>query len=122
MLFTPFGAFGFFEKNVTFLVKIPCFFRTLDSHPPTAYPLLGQSPKKKRVFAVSVLKSKFFGASNHHEMARYDLPTYVIYVSGHFWMFAVKITECVFFTKKFRTFDPHLPIVWDKVLKKTVFF
>ena len=27
-----------------------------------------------------------------------------------------------FFTKKFRTFDPHLPIVWDKVLKKTFFF
>ena len=26
------------------------------------------------------------------------------------------------FTKKFRTLDPHLPIVWDKVLKKTVFF
>ena len=26
-----------------------------------------------------------------------------------------------FFTKKFRTFDPHLPIVWDKVLKKTFF-
>ena len=67
-----------------------------------------------------MLKSKFFGASNHHEMARYDLPTYVIYVSGHFWMFAVKITEWFFFTKKFRTFDPHLPIVWDKVLKKTV--
>ena len=28
---------------------------------------------------------------------------------------------CIF-TKKFRTFDPHLPIVWDKVLKKTVIF
>ena len=27
-----------------------------------------------------------------------------------------------FFTKKFRTFDPHLPIVWDKVLKNNVFF
>ena len=25
-------------------------------------------------------------------------------------------------TKKFRTFDPHLPIVQDKVLKKTVIF
>ena len=43
-----------------------------------------------------MLKSKFVGASNHHEMARYDLPTYVIYVSGHFWMFAVRITEWVF--------------------------
>ena len=28
----------------------------------------------------------------------------------------------VIFTKKFRTFDPHLPIVWDKVLKKKFFF
>ena len=27
----------------------------------------------------------------------------------------------VFFTNKFRTLDPHLPIVWDKVLKKTFF-
>ena len=72
-------------------------FRTLDPHPPTAYPLLGQSPKKNWVFAVSVLKSKFFGASNHHEMTRYDLPTHVIRVSGDFWMFAVQITECVFF-------------------------
>ena len=27
----------------------------------------------------------------------------------------------VIFTKKFRTLDPHLPIVWDKVLKKTLF-
>ena len=28
---------------------------------------------------------------------------------------------CIF-TKKFRIFDPHLPIVKDKVLKKTDFF
>ena len=28
----------------------------------------------------------------------------------------------VIFTKKFRTLDPHLPIVWDKVLKKNGFF
>ena len=49
-----------------------------------------------------------FRASKHHEMARYDLPTYVLYVSGHFWMFAVQM--CIF-TKNFRTFDPHLPIV-----------
>ena len=87
-------------------------FRTLDPHPPTAYPLLGQSPKKNRVFAVSVLKSKFFGASNHHEMARYDLPTYVIYVSGHFWMFAVKITEWLFSLKSLGLWTPtYLPPV-----------
>ena len=84
-------------------------FRTLDPHPPTAYPLLGQSPKKKRVFAVSVLKSKFVGASNHHEMARYDLPTYVIYVLEHFWMFAVKITECVFSLKSLGLLTPTYP-------------
>ena len=28
----------------------------------------------------------------------------------------------VIFTKKFGTLDPHLPIVWDKVPKKTFFF
>ena len=28
----------------------------------------------------------------------------------------------VIFTKKFGTLDPHLPIVWDKVPKKTVLF
>ena len=100
-------------------------FRTLDPHPPTAYPLLGQSPKKKRVFAVSVLKSKFFGASNHHEMARYDLPTYVLHVLGHFWMFAVKITEWLFSLKSLGLWThlwTHLPIVWDKVPNKFVFF
>ena len=28
----------------------------------------------------------------------------------------------VVFTRKFGTLDPHLPIVWDRVPKKTVFF
>ena len=28
----------------------------------------------------------------------------------------------VVFTKEFGTLDPHLPIVWDKVPNKTVFF
>ena len=74
-----------------------------------AYPLLGQSPEKNRVFAVSVLKSKFVGASNHHEMARYDLPTYVLYASRHFWMFAVKITECVFSLKSLGLLTPTYP-------------
>ena len=81
-------------------------FRTLDPHPPTAYPHLGQSPKRNRVFAVSVIQSKNFGASNHHEMARYDLPTYVIYVSGDFWMFAIQITECVFSLKSLGRLTP----------------
>ena len=39
-------------------------------------------------------------------MARYDLPTYVIYVSGHFWMFAVKITEWVFSLKSLGLLTP----------------
>ena len=73
-------------------------FRTLDPHPPTATPILGQSPKKN-VFSSVSLQLKIFGALKHHEMARYDLPTYVLYVLGHFWMFAVKITECVFSLK-----------------------
>ena len=34
--------------------------------------------------------------------------------NGFYWM--------VIFTKKFRTLDPHLPIVWDKVLKINRFF
>ena len=73
------------------------------------HPHLGQSPKGNRVFAVSVIRSKFFGASNHHEMARYDLPTYVIYVLEHFWMFAVKITECVFSLKSLGLLTPTYP-------------
>ena len=84
-------------------------FRTLDPHPPTAYPHLGQSPKRNQVFAVSVIQSKFFEASNHHEMVRYDLPTYVIYVLEHFWMFAVKITECVFSLKSLGLLTPTYP-------------
>ena len=34
--------------------------------------------------------------------------------TGFYWM--------VIFTKKFGTLDPHLPIVWDKVPKKTFFW
>ena len=65
-----------------------------DSGPPPTdrHPLLGQSPKRNRIFSVCLLQSKICGASKHHEMARYDLPTFVSYVSGHFWMFAVQIT------------------------------
>ena len=84
-------------------------FRTLDPHPPTAYPHLGQSLKRNQVLAVSVIQSKFFEASNHHEMVRYDLPTYVIYVLEHFWMFAVKITECVFSLKSLGLLTPTYP-------------
>ena len=54
-------------------------------------------------------------------MARYDLPTYVLHVLGHFWMFAVKITEWLFSLKSLVLWT-QLPIVWDKVLNKSVFF
>ena len=83
----------------------------LDSGPPPTHrqPLLGQSPKKNVFFCVSVLQSKKFGASNHHEMARYDIPTYVLCVLGHFWMFAVKITECVVSLKSLGLLTPTYP-------------
>ena len=58
-------------------------------------------------------------------MARYDLPTYVLHVLGHFWMFAVKITEWLFSLKSLGLWThlwTHLPIVWDKVPNKFVFF
>ena len=47
-----------------------------------------------------LLLTNKLGTSKHHEMARYDLPTYVLYVSGHIWIFAVKITEYVFSLEK----------------------
>ena len=100
-------------------------FRTLDPHPPTATPILGQSPKKKTIFLSVSLQLKIFGALKHHEMARYDLPTYVLHVLGHFWMFAVKITEWLFSLKSLGLWThlwTHLPIVWDKVPNKFGFF
>ena len=60
-----------------------------------------------------------------YEMARYDLPTYVLHVLGHFWMFAVKITEWIFSLKSLGLWTwtwTHLPIVWDKVPTKSGFF
>ena len=57
-------------------------------------------------------------------MARYDLPTYVLHVLGHFWMFAVKITEWIFSLKSLGLWTwtwTHLPIVWDKVPNKPGF-
>ena len=49
-------------------------------------------------------------------------PHFCITCFGTFLDVCSKNNWMGFFTKKFRTFDPHLPIVWDKVLKKTVFF
>ena len=79
---------------------------------------LNTLPAKTRFFSI-------FGALKHHEMARYDLPTYVLHVLGHFWMFAVKITEWLFSLKSLGLWThlwTHLPIVWDKVPNKSVFF
>ena len=45
-------------------------------------------------------------ASEHHEMARYDFPTYVLFVSGHLWMFAEQISECVFSLKSLGLLTP----------------
>ena len=78
-------------------------FGTLDPHPPTATPILGQSPKKT-FFCFAI-----FGALKHHEMARYDLPTYVLHVLGHFWMFAVKMTEWLFSLKSLGLWTPTYP-------------
>ena len=43
--------------------------------------------KNKIIYKGKVSKNRFFtifGALKHHEMARYDLPTYVLHVLGHF--------------------------------------
>ena len=57
-------------------------------------------------------------------MVIYDLPTYVLHVLAHFWMFAVKITEWIFSLKSLGLWTwtwTHLPIVWDKVPNKSGF-
>ena len=98
-LFRLFGAFYFFLTKKHFSVKITC--EDLGLWTPT-YPLplsFGKKSLENVFFSVCLLQSKFCEASKHHEMARYDPPTYVLYVSGHFWMFAVQITECVFSVK-----------------------
>ena len=81
--------------------------------------------KKWEIFWTKFQNSKIFGALKHHEMARYDLPTYVLHVLGHFWMFAVKITEWIFSLKSLGLWTwtwTHLTIVWDKVPNKFGFF
>ena len=88
--------------------------------PPTHRARLGLSRKKNSLFFFTI-----FAALKHHEIARYDLPTYVLHVLGHLWMFAVKITECLFSLKSLGLWThlwTHLPIVWDKVPNKSVFF
>ena len=86
--------------------------------PPTHRARLGQNPKKNVFFTI-------FGALKHNEMAKYDLPPYVLHVLGYFWMFAVKITEWIFSLKSLGLLTwtwTHLPIVWDKVPNKFGFF
>ena len=70
------------------------------------------------VFLSSAFSSSFMSSI-------YDLPTYVLHVIGHFWMFAVKITEWLFSLKGLGLWThlwTHLPIVWDKVPNKFGFF
>ena len=55
-------------------------------------------------------------------MARYDLPTYVIYVSGHFWMFAVKITECVLSLKSLGLLTPPTQSLGQSPKKRYCFY
>ena len=48
LLFGLFGAFYFFEKKLEVFGQNSMYlFGTLDPHPPTATPFLGQSPKKR---------------------------------------------------------------------------
>ena len=81
------------------------------------------------VWDKALIKTVFFftifGALKHHEMARYELPTYVSHVLGHFWMFVVKITEWIFSQKSLGLWTwtwTHIPIVWDKVPNESVLF
>ena len=45
-----------------------------------------------------------------------------IYVSGHFCMFAVQITVCIFSLKSLGLLTLHPPTVQDKVIKEMFFF
>ena len=88
---------------------------------PHSHPLLGQSPKKNAFF-LSVrysqifwgLKSSWNGQIWPPHLCIICFRTFLDVCSTNNWM-------CVF-TKNFQTFDPHLPIVYDKVLKITVCF
>ena len=101
------------KKNGFFWDFVP----NIGPHPPTTH-VWDKVVKKPSFFTI-------FGALIHHKMARYDLPTYVLHVLGHFWMFAVKITEWLFSLKSLGLWThlwTHLPIVCDKVPNKSVFF
>ena len=59
MLFRLFRAFYFFEKNEQYFGQNSMYiFGTPDPHPPTATPILGQSPKKNG-FAVKITEWLF---------------------------------------------------------------
>ena len=94
--------------------KIPCIY-------------LGPTPFKDKVlnktdFFVSLftvenlwgLKASWNGQIWPPHLCNICFRTFLDVCSKNNWM--------VIFTKKFRTLDPHLPIVWDKVLKKNFFF
>ena len=84
--------------------------------PPTHRASLGQNPKKNVFLTI-------FGALKHNEMAKYDLPPYVLHVLGYFWMFALKITEWLFSLKRLGpTFGPTYPQFGTKSQLKPFFF
>ena len=56
--------------------KTDLFVPNIGPHPPTAH--VWDTALEKTGFFFTI-----FGALKHHEMARYDLPTYVLHVLGH---------------------------------------
>ena len=112
----------FFNKKLFFSQNSICLFRALDPHPPTATLFQDKVLKVTTFFSVCLLQSKICGASKHHEMARCDLPTYVLHALGHFWMFAVKITEWLFSLKSLGLWTPTYPQFGTKSQIKPFFF
>ena len=81
LLFKLFGTFYFFKIKGHLLVQYPCGY--------LGHQNLGHQSIQKWPDMTSSL--------------------YVIYVSGHYWMFAVQITECVFSLKSLGLLTPTHP-------------
>ena len=96
-------------------------FMTLDPHPPTAYPLLGQSHKKSG-FLLSVCWSRNF-LGPQIIMKWPDMASPICFICFRTFLDVCWTNNwiCVFI-KKFRTFDSHRRVVLDKVLKIPVYF
>ena len=84
-------------------------FRTPHSHPPT---FRKKSPK-------NLNSKKSLGHQSIQKWPDMTSSLCVIYVSRHYWMFAVQITECVFSLKSLGLLTPtQPPTVWDFFQKK----